>query len=281
MIFILLLAIQVITESLPISSSGHVKLAESLHLKFFEKLNNYKTINKNIEYFFHGPTILILLIFFFKDFLNIFKNFPVNLNLILYFLSLVFITDLITLFFYFLLDFINNIKFKPKRGQYLYGFIITACLLFSLKFIVPVNCALTSGNNLLIHACNNLTYTHAIILGITQGITLLPGISRLGTTFGVACLSGICPQIAFYFSCAIQLPLITAGFLKGCYYMYKNPQAIDNLKPVKLSILTLIISSVLSFGALYLTYLSFLSGYSYIWGIYMVVPIIWAFIIKI
>ena len=278
MIFLLLLITQIIVESLPISSSGHVKLIESIGLRLYPQ-SSYNFIPKSIEYFFHGPTILILMIFFFKDIFYLLTNFSKNIDFISYWLTLVFIADLITVFFYFLFQYfeIKNINFFAyfysdffsSSLSYFLGFLITAGLLISLKFI--------SNNNL-----TTLNYKHAIILGIVQGISLLPGISRLASTFVAACWLGITFQSAFYFSCAIQFPLICAGFLKGCYFVYNNQDLFVNfLKPSCLFSLVSLISSFISLFALYFTYIILLSGYGYYFGFYMLIPVVLAFVFGI
>jgi undecaprenyl pyrophosphate phosphatase UppP len=60
MFLFLWILIQIIGESLPISSSGHVLLMQKL---FAQALGKQATI---IDFLLHGPTILILLIYFFK-----------------------------------------------------------------------------------------------------------------------------------------------------------------------------------------------------------------------
>jgi undecaprenyl-diphosphatase len=272
-IFLLLLITQIITESLPISSSGHVKLLETIGLKL-DPQANYNLIPKSLEYFFHGPTILILLIFFFKEILNLLFNFNKNFEFIFYWTSLIFIADLITVIFYFVFEYfqVKNILLNNNFSgdlNYFWGFLITSLLLISLKFI--------SNNNL-----TKLNYKHAIILGIVQGISLLPGISRLASTIVIACWLGATYQTAFYFSCAIQFPLICAGFFKGCYFVYQNQALFVNfLRPTWLFSLAAVISSLVSLIALYLTYLIFLSGCGYYWSFYMIIPTILAFIFGI
>ena len=53
---------------------------------------------------------------------------------------------------------------------------------------------------------------HAVILGVVQGIALLPGISRMAITYATARWLRFSPRLAFELSCAIQWPLIAAAF---------------------------------------------------------------------
>ncbi len=283
MIFLLLLITQIIVESLPISSSGHVKLVENISLKLYPE-QNYNLIPKSLEYFFHGPTILILIIFFFKDIIYLLSNFSKNFDFIYYWLSLVFIADFITVIFYFLFNYfeIKNINFisgiYSSYLSYFSGFIITIFLLLSLKFL-PNNLANLSNLNT---GLTKLSYKHSVILGVVQGISLLPGISRLASTFVVACWLGATYQTAFYFSCAIQFPLICAGFLKGCYFVYTNPTLLANiLKPAWLFSSVTILSTIISYFALHTTYLLLISGYGYYFGYYMIIPAVLALIFNI
>lgn len=59
---------------------------------------------------------------------------------------------------------------------------------------------------------NKLGYFEALQIGIAQGIAIIPGISRSGFTIAVALLLGIKQEISFKFSFLLSIPAIIGGF---------------------------------------------------------------------
>lgn len=53
----------------------------------------------------------------------------------------------------------------------------------------------------------------ALLLGVAQGLSLLPGLSRSGSTIAVALLLGVRPVRAFELSMLISLPALVAGIV--------------------------------------------------------------------
>ncbi len=58
-----------------------------------------------------------------------------------------------------------------------------------------------------------LTLTQALIVGVAQGIAVLPGVSRSGCTIATAMLLGMSGPAAFRFSFLLSLPAITGATL--------------------------------------------------------------------
>lgn len=202
MILLLWILIQIIGESLPISSSGHVGLMARI----------LKTPIENewmIDFLLHAPTIIILLIYFLPTWWKMifqkdsFDNFKIVFHPALF----IIIADLITFFFWML-----NLSSIVWIQYYFLpiGFCITAfCLYFSKygKF----------------HKQLKWSWSDAMILGITQGLCLLPGISRFACTYAVGILLGYDRKNAFALSFLIQIPLLCAAFIKGGLAIINNP----------------------------------------------------------
>src|SRR3990167_11335022 len=154
--------LQIILESLPISSSGHLKLLEIINQKFdiffYFPLQNFG-LNYEI---LHLPSILVIFIFFFQDFLEIILITFKSLRNFLQVFAFIFITNSITILFYLF----HKFKVLPEIPLSL-GFFITGILLFSLLF-----CTKSIKNN------NFWPIKNAFILGIAQGMALFSGISR-------------------------------------------------------------------------------------------------------
>jgi undecaprenyl pyrophosphate phosphatase UppP len=173
------------------------------------------------NHFLHGPTALILAIFFFKRWFFLLRAVLVNTFFLLrghtkyrarrtrtlwaIVCKIIFFTalaDVATFFFYLLFRFGINTDLFPLGV----GFVITSMLLFSLYF------------------CQSKQYARwhwqaAVVLGVVQGLALLPGISRFAITFVCARWLNFSNKKAGEISFLIQWPLITAGFLQGAYYV--------------------------------------------------------------
>ena len=113
-----------------------------------------------------------------------------------------FITAMITvLFSCFEIGACLSTLFGPKR-MLAFGFGITSCLLFSLV----LRPSYTSHRP--------LTLPKAMLLGIAQGFSLVPGVSRFGITLVGARHLGLSPSQAFSFSWIMAVPLMIGAFVK-------------------------------------------------------------------
>lgn len=254
--FYILWCVQIILESLPISSSGHRKIIEKFTTKYNFSPNNIHN-NEIVEHLMHIPTAIILLIFLFQN--SYYDSFfPINSIQDLFWLSLlIFISNLVTGFLYFIFKIINISKFPLSLG-----FFITAISLFLLFF-------LKSGTNKTLSLCN------AFFIGLAQGLALLPGISRLALTFSTGYCIGLFPITAFLFSLIIQFPLIIAGILKsGFEILYFNKQF--NFKINWLCILLITFISFLSYKLLWLIFYLVQHNYLSFFSFYMIIPLILA-----
>ncbi len=198
----------IVLETFPISSSGHLEL---LH-RIFEKLDLPDFCNEAIDLFLHGPIALVIALFFFNDWCFFIQNFPRTLPLIKKIFLRGIITDGITVLVYFL--FYKKIFFLPVW----IGFLITSGLLFSLYYcnkkppFAEWNCY------------------NAMLLGIVQSIALIPGISRLGSTFVCARWMGLSMRRSFQLSFLIEWPISCAAFLKGTYSLYHENKIVELLQ---------------------------------------------------
>ena len=64
-----------------------------------------------------------------------------------------------------------------------------------------------------------MSFLSGIVLGMVQGLALLPGISRFGSTFFAARWLGFSRSQAFEYSFLIQFPLLFAAIIKGFYFV--------------------------------------------------------------
>ena len=254
--FYLAIFFQIILESFPISSSGHLKLLEIINQKFeiFFPIS-LENFGLNFE-ILHLPTIFIFFIFFQHNLklllINMFKSWKFLEKISIF----IFIADFITVIFYFFFKYLN-FDFPLWLG-----FFITGIYLFSLLFCT-CHPELVSGSGSRIPGfakatpdkqvwddSETRTIKHAFLVGLVQGISLLPGISRFGSTFVALRWLKYEPQTAFFFSFLIEMPLLFAGVLKGFYSLHATNQLL-NLSNINLEVIIIIfMASFISYQSL-------------------------------
>ncbi len=223
-------ALPILLEPYPISSSGHVALLQQI----LSKINGIMVpeIPSYYEYLLHGPIALVVLVFFGRSWLQIVTTSSMSQIKTMFFAG--FMADLLTVLVYGFFSVVGMSIFPLWLG-----FFVTACLLFSLLLckieIIEQPFTMRSG----------------AVLGIAQGIALLPGISRFGTTFVVARWLGYSEQKACIFSFLIEWPISIAGFFKGAVTMYQMQG--DHSEVLNLSIgLVILIAMFGAYGGFYI-----------------------------
>ena len=257
--FYLISCVQIIVESFPVSSSGHCYLLLSF-LKTVESNCSNLIFHRGIytplfiesfDHALHLATLLVLTVFFFDRWKIYLLRFRLCFPLFFKVVGLTACADIITAFFYLFF------KMYPVQWPVVVGFGITAMSLVSLYFIQK-------------RESNSFNIRTALILGFVQGIALLPGISRLATTYAAARWLGLQPRKAFEVSWLIAVPLFLAASAQGIYKIAHMPQVYS----LVLGSLPYIIGAgILAYGALKITAHLFYTQRAWWFGIYMIVPI--------
>jgi len=209
--------IQILIESLPISSSGHVLLAEKVaeHVGY----HNVFVDNWIVDFLLHGPALIIMFCYFFMTWWLMVVEKPFNLSLLFSYstyqklvqpMLFLLVADGITCAWWY-----SDIAHMECMKSFLpIGFMITALMLyFSKKF---------HGNKKI-----SWNVRDGMILGSVQGLALLPGISRFAATFFMGRYLGYRGNHSFALSFLIQLPLVCAAFCKGMITVIADPMLID------------------------------------------------------
>ena len=186
--------IQGLTEFLPVSSSGHLELGKAV-------LGSVPEENLTFTVILHFATALSTIIIFRKDILRIISG---------------------------LLQFKNNEEFRFSLKIVLS--MIPAALVGVLLedqidamfngnvFFVGCMLLLTAGLLLLADKAKNtdkpLSEQSAILIGISQAIAILPGISRSGATISTSVLLGVDKEESARFSFLMVVPLIFGKIAK-------------------------------------------------------------------
>ena len=185
LIAVILGAIQGITEFIPVSSSGHLSLAELLlHLQIDP--DTLLTFNILI----HLATALGIIVYFMKEFYELFTK---ERKQLLY-LALASIPVFIMGAF-----FAENIAVAKTRVMVIgIGFVGTAIFLIGGEVFAVKR----------LNAKEPVKFIDSILIGLAQAVALLPGVSRSGSTIGSALICGVNRQKAVIFSFMLGVPAI-------------------------------------------------------------------------
>lgn len=199
--FVIILAIvQGLTEFLPVSSSGHLVLLN----KFFGIGNDFLLLSIIL----HVATLFSVLLVLRKDIQKILKD-PFGKQtqkLILATIPTVLIVVLFKGFF----DSSFDGRFLP------FCFMLTAVLLVVSEIISKK----AEGNQ------KDVSKTMAAIMGIAQGIAVLPGISRSGATICTGLIQKGKREEVTHFSFLMSIPIILASLVLEIYEYISLGQAL-------------------------------------------------------
>jgi len=179
--------IQGVTEWLPISSTGHLRITEQLL---------GLTLPLLFDVTLHVGTLAVILLFFRKDIKTIlaalvkgdFKS--ENGKLIPLIIVGTVPTALIGIVFSNTIETYFSDGFLPIAG----AFLTCGVVLYLSK----------TGQE----QKENITYLAALVIGTAQGIALIPGISRSGLTIATALMLGVRSENAFKFSFLLSVPAV-------------------------------------------------------------------------
>jgi undecaprenyl-diphosphatase len=188
---ILLGIIQGLTEFLPVSSSGHLVLAEHFL--------NVKIPGVTLELVLHLGTLLAVLIYFHKKILTLIISLFVpemkpERRMILYLIVGSIPAGFLGFFFK---DFFENAFSSP---------VMTSIFLIITGFILLSTALFRIGRK-------EITFGRSIIIGLGQAAAILPGISRSGTTISAGLFVGVNPVMAAEFSFLLSIPAIGGAVL--------------------------------------------------------------------
>ena len=310
MLISLWIAVQIIIEMLPISSSGHLLLLEAWYKRYFSFEVKEYFLKQNIEikdiyFLLHGPTLVVILLYFWNQWISFVMP---GIFLEIHWRPILWVAladGVVALFYLYPLT-------HPSTGSgcvkpYLPTgtlHILSSALLRAYRRIIPlvppVLRSLGVGGSdceqseqlyrgvvigFIITALalfstawctgakliSSWHFTDALLLGCAQSLAFLPGISRLAITCAAGCMLGFSLMDAFCLSWLIQAPLMGAAFLKGMYNIAQSNK-LGQILNWRI-VLIIIASSGISWYALQFVVSTIKSGVFYYWGWYMILPI--------
>ena len=184
--------LQGLGEFLPISSSGHLLLGRMVLGLTIDESPAYKIL----DILLHVGTLIPVIIVFWKDWWEMLKN-PFKSRTLL----LLFIASMPTLVFKVIFDdFIDSCDTGWFLGV---SFLMTAVFLLVAEYVSSKNA----------HKTGKVGFFHAIVMGCMQGIALLPGVSRSGSTLAGGLLSGLDRKSGAKFAFMMSAPAIAGALL--------------------------------------------------------------------
>ncbi len=246
--------LQIIAETFPISSSGHLVLAFYIFgcYKPCFAHNFYRLLSdRDLMYALHIPTVIILICLYAKRCMGGVRKFLYS-NVILKIIAYTLVADSISTIF------IIGLKQTYDFFPLWIGFIITACLLYSTQWAPS--------------KLKRLTFYDYLILGLVQGVSAVPGISRLGSVYVAGRWLGLSGKKSFDVSWQLAFPLMLAAGLMG-YVRLINVQCAEISIRFEHCIALLCAMGVSCVGFL-VTYRMACRNVWWIWSLYMLIPII-------
>lgn len=184
--------VQGITEFFPISSSGHLAI---LHALF-----SFKQPMLAFDVFLHFGTLISIVVFFRKDIVNMLQKDRALLKFIIIGSIPTFIIGIL------FKDIVESFFTMP----WLIGFFLVLTGIFLLF------ASFSAMYWKIVRRTRPLGMANSIIIGIAQGISVIPGISRSGTTIGTGLIAGLNEEVALKFSFLMALPAVLgANLLKA------------------------------------------------------------------
>jgi len=183
---IILGVLQGLTEFLPISSSGHLVLAQAV-LKV-------KQAGVSFEVLVHLGSLLAVVVYFRAAILRLFQSLwradlTVERKLVIY---IIIGTIPAVVAGLLLKDFFESAFSNPVMTSVM--LLVTGVILVATRFVKP--------------GAKQVSLPSAIIMGIGQALAILPGISRSGTTISAGMFTGTQPSRAAEFSFLLAIPAI-------------------------------------------------------------------------
>ncbi|KWT90507.1 undecaprenyl-diphosphate phosphatase [Candidatus Magnetominusculus xianensis] len=200
---ILMGIVQGVTEFLPVSSTAHLILVPWF-LGWGGVINSM-----SFDIALHVGTLLALLIVFFKDWLEIL----LRKQRLLMLLVIATIPGAV----------VGKLLDKFVDSHLRSPWVIAASLV-----VVGIVMYLAEKQSIKLTGVNDLSVTDAVIIGVSQAIAIIPGVSRSGITISSGLILGMKRDEAARFSFLMSTPIIAgAAALHGIHMLNGRGEAID------------------------------------------------------
>ncbi|MDW7712152.1 MAG: undecaprenyl-diphosphate phosphatase [Deferrisomatales bacterium] len=192
---VLLGVLQGLTEFLPVSSSGHLVLAQSL-------LPRFRPPGVLFEVLLHGGTLLAVMVYFRRDLWEVLRSLrpggdPARRRLALLLAAATVPTAFIGLAFQGPLEALFH---APRSAAAM--LLVTGALLWVSEALARPRVGI-----------EGVGYGRALAVGTVQGLAIVPGISRSGSTIAAGTLLGVRGEDSARFSFLLSVPAILGALV--------------------------------------------------------------------
>ncbi len=253
--FTFFILLQIISESFPVSSSGHVMLM--LWLIKLQDVFLYKQLavilsDPYVMFALHAPTALVIIFFYAPRWYQFIFHFHKHWRLLLKITGYTVAANLVTI------PIVLCIKLVGVIIPLWVGFLITFMLLISTR-----KCS-TRGVD--------LSMRHYLLLGAVQGVAYVPGVSRLATVYAVASYLGLSGKKAFDISWLLQFPLLCGAAVVGWMGLLIKQKAILLFSGWDLIVMA--IGSIVAFAGCCAMNSMAKRNFWWLWAIYIIIPLV-------
>lgn len=246
--------IQGVAEFLPISSSGHLVIVDH-YLKGMGKFPFW------FDILLHLATLIVVVTFFFNEFMVLvrggikFYNFFGDAES--KFFWLVVIATLFTVVIALVIEpLVSDIVVSNYKLVGVFFIVNSFILLLPYMFTYSVKSKTIGDVNLI----------QSIFVGISQGIGVLPGISRSGITISAGLIAGFDRSLAGTFSFLLFIPSVLGAFVYETYKSLKTGEVV--LKFEWAYLVGFVVALVVGYIALYILMKLLKEGKFYVFSIY-------------
>ncbi len=198
--------VQGLTEFLPVSSSGHLTIAKELF--------GIETENLSFEVAVHAATVLSTILVFRKEIWDLLKGlfkfkYNTQTEYILKIIVSMIPVMIVGLFFK------EQVEHVFGSGLLIVGLmlLITALLLTLSEWLTKKQKVVQNAETAEIG--KQISYKQAIIIGLSQAVAVLPGLSRSGTTISTGLMCGVKKaDIAQFSFLMVLIPILGEAFLE-------------------------------------------------------------------
>src|SRR3989344_2400950 len=250
---IILSAVEGLTEFLPVSSTGHLILASRL-------LNITQTdFIKSFEIFIQLGAIFAVVFLYFKDLIDPKKWPPILIAFVP--------SAIVGLIFY---KFIKSNLLGSSEG-------VVASLFVGGIILIAVEYK-NLGKKEAIDSFEKVSYKQALIIGIAQSFSVIPGTSRAAATIIGGMLAGLNRKTAVEFSFILAVPTMLGATMLDLIQSYKNFST-SNLQILAVGFIASFVVAVFAIKFL----LKFVKNHTFVsFGIYRIAAaiIFWFFVLR-
>ena len=227
---IVMAIVQGATEFIPVSSSGHMAIISYIA---------HVTEPIDFIFFLHIPSLIAAVIYFREDIRDFTLSWlPKNAEemapqrrVTIFLVVAMLVTGPIGLAFSGRLD-----EFSTSLLVLGAMFIVTALMLVSSEYML--------ARAELTRSMDKLTPARAAIIGLVQGLAVIPGISRSGSTIAAGLWVGLSRPQAARFSFLLSIPVVIAGSLRDIVRLFQGDLVLPSFW---ISAVSFVIAGVVSY----------------------------------